>query len=73
MTRQKGTNNQDVKRQNKLLILKMIATGNGLSRVDIANTTGLTKMTVGNPVSYTHLSFTNIFKVPLSLKKAENI
>lgn len=51
MTRQKGTNNQDVKRQNKLLILKMIATGNGLSRVEIANTTGLTKMTVGNLIS----------------------
>ena len=29
----------------------MIATGNGLSRVDIANTTGLTKMTVGNLIS----------------------
>lgn len=48
MNNKKGTNNQDIKRLNKLLILKMIATENGLSRIDIASRTGLTKMTVGN-------------------------
>lgn len=51
MNNNKGTNNQDIKRQNKLLILKMIATGTGLSRVEIAHATGLTKMTVGNLIS----------------------
>lgn len=51
MNSKKGTNNQDIKRQNKLLILKMIATGSGLSRVDIAHKTGLTKMTVGNLIA----------------------
>lgn len=51
MNSTKGSNNQDVKRKNKLLILKMIATGNGLSRVEIAHNTGLTKMTVGNLIS----------------------
>lgn len=51
MNSRKGANNHDVKRQNKLLILKMIATGSGFSRVEIARKTGLTKMTVGNLIS----------------------
>lgn len=51
MNSTKGSNNQDVKRKNKLLILKMIATRRGLSRVEIAHHTGLTKMTVGNLIS----------------------
>lgn len=51
MSSNKGNNNQDIKRHNKLLILKMIATGHKLSRVEIAHKIGLTKMAVGNLIS----------------------
>ena len=34
-----------------MLVLKHIATGSGISRVDIARSTGLSKMTVGNIVT----------------------
>ena len=51
MAQQKGINYQDVKQKNKLLVLKCIATSNGISRVAIADATGLSKMTVGNIVT----------------------
>lgn len=51
MSHQMGINYQDVKQKNKLLVLKCIATNKGISRVAIADTTGLSKMTVGNIVS----------------------
>ena len=37
--------------QNRALVLKMLATVGNLSRVDLANLTGLSKMTVGNIIS----------------------
>lgn len=37
-----------MKNQNQALVLKLIATRTGLSRVDIARITGLTKMTISN-------------------------
>lgn len=45
-----GQNKKVVKSQNQRLVLKLVATRPGLSRVDIAKLTGLTKMTVGNIV-----------------------
>lgn len=48
---QKGFDFQDLKQRNKLLVLKMIATVPGISRVEIAAQTGLSKMTVGKLVS----------------------
>lgn len=46
-----GSNIQDIKSQNRLLILKHIAASSGISRVDISRMTGLSKMTVGNIVA----------------------
>lgn len=46
-----GSNSQDIKQKNRILILKMIAINRGISRVDIARITGLSKMTVGNLVT----------------------
>lgn len=46
-----GSNIQDVKSQNRMLVLEHIATRNGNSRADIARSTGLSKMTVGNLVT----------------------
>lgn len=46
-----GSNAQDLKMKNRLLILKMIATHKCLSRTQLAEITGLTKMTIGNIVS----------------------
>ena len=46
-----GSNIQDVKSKNRMLVLKHIATSSGISRVDIARSTGLSKMTVGNIVT----------------------
>lgn len=43
-----GSNILDVKSGNRMLVLKHIATNSGISRVDIARLTGLSKMTVGN-------------------------
>lgn len=47
----KGNNQQDIKRQNRALILKLICTGMCSSRPDIASRTGLTKMTVTNVIN----------------------
>lgn len=46
-----GSNIQDVKLQNRLLVLKHIAYSNGIMRSEIAQKTNLSKMTVGNIVS----------------------
>lgn len=46
-----GSNIQDVKLLNRLLVLKHISTQPGISRIDISRNTGLTKMTVGNIVT----------------------
>jgi len=46
-----GGNHRKIKLQNRLLVLKHIATSDGVSRTDIAKLTGLTKMTVSNLVN----------------------
>ena len=46
-----GTSIKGLKNKNRTLILKMVATRSPISRVEIANETGLTKMTVGNLVN----------------------
>lgn len=51
MNKKSGSNIQDVKSKNRMLVLKYIANGNGISRVDIANKTGLSRMTVSNIVT----------------------
>lgn len=51
MKRQSGTNGKDLKLANRLLVLKLIATGEASSRVELAKITGLTKMTVGNIIA----------------------
>lgn len=48
---QTGSNFQDVKLRNRLLVLQLIAVYKATSRVDLAKATGLSKMTVGNIVS----------------------
>lgn len=51
MKRQTGSNHKNIKQQNRLLILKLVAVSQPVSRVDLAHRTGLTKMTVSNIVS----------------------
>lgn len=51
MSVSKGKNQQDLKKQNRALILKLICTGRCSSRADIARQTGLAKMTVTNVIS----------------------
>ncbi len=51
MVNHTGSNIQDIKLQNRMLILKLIATNHGFSRVDLAKATGLSKMAVGKIVS----------------------
>lgn len=46
-----GSNIQDIKVQNRLLVLKHIAYSNGIMRSEIAQKTNLSRMTVGNIVS----------------------
>ncbi len=46
-----GQSKKGVKLQNQTVALKLVATHPGISRVDIAKITGLTKMTIGNLVS----------------------
>lgn len=48
---QTGFSIKELKTQNKMLILKLIATLGPISRVELAQKTNLTKMTVGNLVS----------------------
>lgn len=51
MQNQTGSNSQDIKARNRLLILQLIAINKKISRVDLAKITGLSKMTVGNIVA----------------------
>ncbi len=44
----KGRNLQDVKAENRTLVLKLICTGQCTSRMDISHKTGLSKMTITN-------------------------
>ena len=46
-----GGNNKTIKIQNQMLILKLIATYGGVSRIDLSKKTKLSKMTVSNLVS----------------------
>lgn len=51
MNEKKGSNIKDLKQSNCALILKIIATGHGVCRSDLATKSGLTKMAVGNFVT----------------------
>jgi predicted NBD/HSP70 family sugar kinase len=46
-----GMSNRALRLKNKMTVLQMIATGQGISRIDIAQKAGMTKMTVSNIVS----------------------
>lgn len=46
-----GSNAQDLKANNRMLVLKIIATHFGLSRTQLASITGLSKMSISNIVS----------------------
>ena len=46
-----GVNNKLLKQKNRGLLLKLIATGECSSRIELAQKTGLAKMTVSNIVS----------------------
>ena len=46
-----GVNNKLLKQRNRGLLLKLIATGECSSRIELAQKTGLAKMTVSNIVS----------------------
>lgn len=51
MTEEQGINYHGLKTKNRALIFKMIATGKGRSRIELARESGLTKMSVSNIVS----------------------
>ena len=51
MTSDVGISIKGLKQKNLLLLLKLIATQPGLSRIDLAKITHLTKMTVTNIIS----------------------
>lgn len=51
MSNKQGSNIKDVKIKNKLIILKLLSTNTPMSRVDLAKSTGLTKMTLSNLVT----------------------
>ena len=46
-----GVNNKLLKQKNRGLLLKLIATGECSSRIELAQKTGLAKMTVSNIVN----------------------
>ncbi|NCC44453.1 MAG: ROK family transcriptional regulator [Clostridia bacterium] len=48
MAVRRGINNNNLKQENRGLVLKMIATGSCCTRVDLAKKTGLSKMSVSN-------------------------
>lgn len=50
MKKETGSNIQDVKLKNRMLIVKLVATGSANTRVEIAKATGLSKMAVTNIV-----------------------
>lgn len=43
-----GINLEEIRKTNRLLILRLLCSGNGLSRTDLTQMTGLAKMTVSN-------------------------
>lgn len=49
--RKTGVNNKLLKQKNRGLLLKLIATGECSSRIELAQKTGLAKMTVSNIVN----------------------
>lgn len=51
MIKDRGENNRHLKYRNRGLMLKLICTGSGVSRVELSRITGLTKMTVTNITS----------------------
>lgn len=48
---QSGSNLKDIKLRNRLLLLKLLSTQKGISRVDLAKKTGLSKVAVGKIIS----------------------
>lgn len=48
MASKKGINNNNLKQENRGLVLKMIATGECYTRIELAKRTGLTKMSISN-------------------------
>ena len=51
MTEKAGKNRSDYKRVNRGLVLKMIATGQCATRIDLVHSTGLSKMAISNIVT----------------------
>ncbi|MBC8569682.1 ROK family protein [Zongyangia hominis] len=51
MGKDRGENNRHLKYRNRGLVLKLICTGDGVTRIDLSHITGLTKMTVTNITS----------------------
>ena len=51
MTKKTGMNNQNLKYQNRGLLLRLLCTHDGVSRIQLAQRTGLTKMTVSNIIA----------------------
>ena len=51
MTEKAGKNRSDYKRVNRGLVLKMIATGQCTTRIDLVHSTGLSKMAISNIVT----------------------
>ena len=51
MTKRECRNTQDMKYENRLRVLQMIATGGPLSRASITAATGLSKMSISNITS----------------------
>ena len=51
MTEKAGKNRSDYKRVNRGLVLKMVATGQCVTRLDLVRSTGLSKMAISNIVT----------------------
>lgn len=51
MTKKTGMNNQNLKYRNRGLLLRLLCTHDGISRIQLAQRTGLTKMTVSNIIA----------------------
>jgi len=51
LTKKTGMNNQNLKYQNRGLLLRLLCTHDGVSRIQLAQRTGLTKMTVSNIIA----------------------
>ena len=51
MTKKTGMNNQNLKYRNRGLLLRLLCTHDGTSRIQLAQRTGLTKMTVSNIIA----------------------